>query len=172
MKFFNRITITAALLTAMTYIPASAKNVMVPKAYMFGFVASFNDSIVFLTDIQEVDSVWIQEKKKLLAGRSNYSHQLREFFTNSFGMSHRTCVVISDIKRKNVEKKYAKMKKQYAVKGSKKYDVHYTDASEFRFKPVNMDDSSVQLQQAHKKKDKKKDKKKEPNERPPMPPRK
>jgi len=148
---------TATLLAASAYMPASAKNIMVPKAYMFGFIASFNDSIVFFTDIQEVDSVWVMEKKKLiLAGRSSYAAQLRDFFSSGFNLNNRTCVVISGTKRKDVEKKYAKMKKQYTVKNANRYDVHYVDATEFKFRPVNMDDSDQEVvTQPKKKKDKK-----------------
>lgn len=145
----------AILLAASAYMPASAKNIMVPKAYMFGFIASFNDSIVFFTDIQEVDSVWVMEKKKtILAGRNNYAAQLRNFFSNSFNLNNRTCVVISDTKRKKVEKKYAKMKKQYMVKNAGKYDVHFVDATEFKFHPVNMDDSDQKETVTKKKKEK------------------
>ena len=156
MKLFRNITLLFVFM--MANMPVSAKNVMLPKAYMFGFVASFNDSIVFFTDIQEVDSVWVLEKKELLAGRSSYAYQLREFFTNSFNMPNRTCIVISDKNRKNVEKKYAKMKKIYVEKGADKYDVHYTNSSEFRFHAVNMDDSTTEPQTNTNKKSSKKEK--------------
>ena len=142
MKSVRNITFFMAFMLTMTTLSVSAKNIMVPKAYMFGFVASFNDSIVYFTDIQAVDSVWVQEKKELLAGRSNYSYQLREFFTNTYNMPNRTCVVISDLNRHKLEKKYLKMKKQYAEKGAKKYEVHYINSSEFRFHPVNMEESN------------------------------
>ena len=156
MKLFRNITLLFVFM--MANMPVSAKDVMLPKAYMFGFVASFNDSIVFFTDIQEVDSVWVLEKKELLAGRSSYAYQLREFFTNSFNMPNRTCIVISDKNRKNVEKKYAKMKKIYVEKGANKYDVHYTNSSEFRFHAVNMDDSTTEPQTNTNKKSSKKEK--------------
>lgn len=155
MNHLRHALLTAILLAASAYMPASAKNIMVPKAYMFGFIASFNDSIVFFTDIQEVDSVWVMEKKKtILAGRNNYAAQLRNFFSNSFNLNNRTCVVISDTKRKKVEKKYAKMKKQYMVKNAGKYDVHFVDATEFKFTPVNMDDSDQEETITKKKKEK------------------
>lgn len=161
MNHFKKTLLVAILLAAMTYVPASARNYMVPKAYMFGFIASFNDSTVFFTDIQEVDSVWLQSKKQMLAGRANYAAQLREFFTNGFNLNNRTCVVIYSLKRKDVEKKYQKMIKQYTEKGAGKYDVHYVNASEFKFQAVNMDDSDQQAAPEPKKKDKKekKDKK-------------
>ena len=81
MKFNRRFVLGAALtmLLAVSYTTAKAKNYVAPKAYMFGFVASFNDSIVYFTDIQEVDSVWFTQKKDMLAGRSNYSGQLRSY---------------------------------------------------------------------------------------------
>ena len=141
MKFIRHITLAASLLAVLAYVPSLAQNRVVPKAYMFGFAASFTDSIVFFTDIQEVDSVWVMPKKRILAGRSNYSYQLRNFCADSLGFKNRTVVVVSSLKRKDIEKKYAKMKKDYTVKHAGKYDVHYIDASEFRFTPVNMDNS-------------------------------
>ena len=139
MKFIRHITLAASLLAVLAYVPSLAQNRVVPKAYMFGFVASFTDSIVFFTDIQEVDSVWLMPKKNILAGRSNYSYQLRNFCADSLGFKNRTVVVVSSLKRKDIEKKYAKMKKDYTEKHAGKYDVNYIDASEFHFTPVNMD---------------------------------
>ena len=42
MKFIRHIMIAAALMVAMAYLPSVAQNRVVPKAYMFGFAASFN----------------------------------------------------------------------------------------------------------------------------------
>ena len=141
MKFIRHISLAAVLIAALAYVPSLAQNRVVPKAYMFGFVASFNDSIIFFTDIQEVDSVWLMPKKKILAGRSKYSSQLRNFCADALGLKNRTVVVVSSLNRKDIEKKYAKMKKDYIVKYAGKYDVHYIDATEFRFTPVNMENS-------------------------------
>ena len=129
------------MLLALSYSAAQAKNVVEKKAYMFGFSASFNDSIVYFTDIQEVDSVWLSSKKKMLAGRSNYAYQLRNYCAQSLGQSNRTVVIISATKRKQVEKKLIKMKKLYMGKNTGKYDVRFISAPDFKFRPVNMDDS-------------------------------
>ena len=104
MKPIRKLTIATAIVAmlALAYTPLQAKNYVTPKAYMFGFSASFNDSIVYFTDIQEVDSVWFMQKRKLLAGRASYSSQLREYCANKLGMEKRTCVVISSEKRKDV----------------------------------------------------------------------
>ena len=141
MKFLRHITLAAALMAASAYMTASAKNYVVPKAYMFGFVASFNDSIIHFTDIQEVDSVWLMQKKKMVAGRSNYSYQLRNYCAETLGMPNRTVVVVTALKRKDIEKKYVKLRKQYTGKKNAQYDIRYINTSEFRFKSVNMDDS-------------------------------
>lgn len=141
MRLLRHITLAAVLMAAMAYLPASAKNYVVPKAYMFGFVASFNDSIIHFTDIQEVDSVWLMSKKKMLAGRSNYSYQLRSYCAQQLGMPNRTVVVVSSTKRKDVEKKLSKMKKEYGGKNASKYDIRYISTADFQFKTVNMDDA-------------------------------
>ena len=140
MKIIRHITLAAAIMAALAFVPSLAQNNrVVPKAYMFGFVASFTDSVVFFTDIQEVDSVWLMPRKKMLAGKSNYSYQLRNFCADSLGFKNRTVVVVSALTRKEIEKKYAKMKKDYIEKRAGQYDVHFIDASEFRFTSVNMD---------------------------------
>ena len=105
---------------------------------MFGFVASFNDSTVYFTNIQQVDNAWVTKKKQFLAGRNQYSIQLREFFANQRNMPNRTCVVIANVDRKKLEKKYIKMKNKYLVKSKKPYDVRNISESDFKFETVDM----------------------------------
>ena len=136
MRFFR--TLSLAVLMVAGSQTLSAQNIQVPKAYMFGFVASFNDSTVYFTDIQELDSVWVTKKKQFLAGRSQYSNQLREFFANKRNMPNRTCVVVANVDRKKLEKKYIKMKNKYLVKSKKPYDVRNISESDFKFETVDM----------------------------------
>jgi multiple sugar transport system permease protein len=82
MKLF-RLLALAALAAVIMPQQASAKKVVLPKAYLYGFVANFTDSVVYFTDIQSVDSVWYDTKNMFLLGRSSYSNQLREYFTNT-----------------------------------------------------------------------------------------
>ncbi len=177
MKSFRQYAIITVVLALMapTLLPLQAKNIVAPKAYMFGFSASFTDSIVYFTDVQEIDSVWFTQKKKLLAGRSNYSYQLRDFFAEKMNLPKRTCVVIGSEKRKDVEKKLAKMKKQYTStsKKSKPYEVRYITANEFQFRSVNVGEDDKTPTQAKTKKPKKEKKsgKRGKNGTPP-PPRK
>jgi len=137
MKLIKQLTLAIVLMAAGA-TNVQAQNIKVPHAYMFGFVASFNDSTVYFTNIQQVDSVWVTKKKKMLAGRNNYSYQLREFFAQKRNMPNRTCVVVANTNRKKVEKKYIKMKNKYLVKSKKPYDVRNIADSDFKFSAVDM----------------------------------
>lgn len=137
MRLIKQIALAIAMMAAGT-TNVQAQNVKVPQAYMFGFVASFNDSTVYFTNIQKVDSVWVTKKKKMLAGRNNYSYQLREYFAQQRNLPNRTCVVIANTDRKKVEKKFVKMKNKYLVKSKKPYDVRNIADSDFKFTAVDM----------------------------------
>jgi hypothetical protein len=137
MKLIRKIALAIVLMAAST-THLQAQIVKVPQAYMFGFVASFNDSTVYFTNIQQVDSVWVTKKKKMLSGRNNYSYQLREYFAQKRNQPNRTCVVVANVNRKKLEKKYTKMKNKYLVKSKKPYDVRTIADSDFKFTPVNM----------------------------------
>ena len=71
----------------------------------------------------------------MLAGRSNYAYQLRNYCSQALGQANRTVVIISATKRKDVEKKLIKMKKLYIGKNTGKYDVRYISAPDFKFRP-------------------------------------
>lgn len=133
--------VTAALfifiLTTAWCMDMSAKNKKVPKLYIFGMAASFNDSTVYFTDIQEVDSVWINAKNKFLINRNEYSHQLKDYLEGR-GMSRRTCIVSFALKRKNAQKKYNKMKNKYLKKGT--FDMRDLDRKDFSFTSVSMEE--------------------------------
>ena len=53
-------------------------------------------------------------------------------------MPNRTCVVIANVDRKKLEKKYIKMKNKYLVKSKKPYDVRNISESDFKFETVDM----------------------------------
>ena len=135
---FIKYTLLALAMTAMLPNQTQAKPLVAPKAYMFGFVANFSDSVIYITDIQTIDSVWYDHKTKFLLGRSTYSGQLREYFNSTLNLPHRTCIVVFALTRKEIEKKYLKMKKQYTGKYAGRYDLRTLTEGEFRFSPVNM----------------------------------
>lgn len=113
--------------------------------YMFGFGMSLNDSTVYLTEIQHVDSAWVDTKTGFLYSRENYSDQLRRYLQEEAGIAHPTSVVLFAEKRKNIEKKYLKFKKRYAPSAKKrqKKNINYIlkniDPTAFSFTHITPD---------------------------------
>ena len=152
----------AVALFVATIIPTTtvAKGVVAEKVYMFGFAASFNDTIVHFTEIQELDSAWVDTKTKFLLGRTQYSGELRSYLA-SMSMPRRTCVVIYDKKLERLQKRYLKMQKLYA--GDKKQkthnDIRTIAISDFQFKPIDniwaVDEEETEAQKPKKEKKKK-----------------
>lgn len=101
-----------ALVWGVSCFTASAK-VERTKIYMFGFSASFTDSLVYVTDIQELDSAWIDTKSEFLIDRPIYSDQFQAYLTDNVGVPECTCVVFFNVKRKKLEEDYKKVKKRY-----------------------------------------------------------
>ena len=131
MKLIKYIILSALLLAAMA---VDAKPLKTNSLYMFGFSASFKDSVVYVTDIQQVEGVWIDHKTKFLLGRDQYSIQLKEYLEQSMQQQGRICMVIFATKKKEAEKKYLKLMKKY----TKGYDVRYLNAPEFKFMAIDM----------------------------------
>lgn len=109
------LSVTAALFLSLSI---QAKNEM-RKAYIFGFASSFNDSIVYFTDIQEIDSAYFTSKNKFLVSRENYSSQLREYLSG-LGKEHRTCMVEYGFDEKKIKKAWDKLYARYAHNQKKK----------------------------------------------------
>lgn len=138
MKFFK--CSFAALLFTMVFAAGelSAKGKAVPNIYIFGFSASFTDSTIYITNVQRVDSAWIDTKSKFLLGRENYSYQLRNYLANKLNLKNRTCLVMYGMSRKEAEKKYIKLKKLYVDENPGMYNVKYINEADFKFSTIDM----------------------------------
>lgn len=164
MKAFGKVLIAATLLTAIVSTAVAANNSHTESIYIFGFSASFNDSTVYFTDIQRLDSAWIEKKTKFLLGRDNYSYQLRDYLAENKSLPHRTCVVIYGFSKKDINKKLANMKKKYIGKGKQNYDIKNIAPEEFSFKNVDMSPTEEEVAE----RPKAPKGKKKPKELPPM----
>lgn len=114
--------IAATLLIAVSM---QAKDEM-KRIYIFGFASSFNDSIVCFTDVQAVDSAWLNSKNHFLVSRENYSYQLRDYLEGE-GYKHPTCMISYSTNLKKLTKKYNKMRNSYTaqpkkIQKQKRYD--------------------------------------------------
>lgn len=141
------------------------------KLYVYGFVMSFNDSTVYFTDVQELDSAWVDAKTGFLYSRDNYSYQLRDYMKGN-GYSEPTCIISFAKSRKKVEKKFLKTKKRYVKDPN--YSVQYIPSSDFSFRAVFPDEGEMaekEKRNAEAKKRKEMEKQLQPDgERPQGPP--
>lgn len=148
MKYLKYIAIALLMVTSTNI---EAKKIKVPHVYMFGFSASFQDSTIYITDIQDVPDAWMDTKSKFLLGRDSYSYQLKNYLTDQ-QQPNRVCMVFFATKKAKAEKQYAKVLKKYTnVKNKKRkkthnsttpstYDIKYITPQEFKFETVDMSD--------------------------------
>ncbi len=116
--------------------------------FVYGFSLSFNDSTVYITDIMQLDSAWIDKKTKFLYSRSTYSYQLRNYLIEQ-GVENPTCTIMFYEKRKKAEKNLVKLKNRY-TKRNETYIVKYVAASDFRFEAVSAADEAAAAARATK----------------------
>lgn len=135
MKLRLYLALAAMLLPSLMF--AAQKNV---PLYVCGLATSFNDSTVYFTEIQKIDSAYVDSKTGFLYGRDSYSYQLREQM-QKHGLSHATCITFFAKDKKDIDKKYAAFKKRYATKG--RYNVKYLTTAEFNFSPIIPDESEM-----------------------------
>lgn len=135
MKRFNIsfLFLFAALLIGIGCFAKDKDKALPGKVYMFGFSASFSDSLVYITDIQDVDSAIIEPKTEFLVNRSAYGNQLQFFLTEKMNRPNTTCVVFFHKKKDELQKKYNKILKRY--KNSNQTIVKTLSRDEFRFTP-------------------------------------
>ena len=158
MNYKHILTLLLALIVS-TAAGARAKSSQMQKIYMFGMAASFTDTIVHFTPIQEVEDAWIDKKKNFLLGRQEYSYQLRDYLAAQLAMPQRTCIVIYEEKLKKAEKRRAKLIELYnsPTKNGKRNDVRYIKTEDFRFHGVDMGNAAEEeTQNQEGQKDKKK----------------
>lgn len=156
----SKIGLTAIAATLLNSLTVQAKNEM-RKAYVFGFASSFNDSTVYFTDIQEVDSAWFTSKHHFLVSRENYSYQLRDYLA-SIGEQHRTCVVEYNTDPKKLENTWNKLYIRYAHNQKKKnnqkqkselppFQIKKLNRTQFQFQAVAPMDEATEIEEPVKK---------------------
>ena len=136
----RQLLIVTALLVGCV-INGNAKGYRPAKIYMFGFAASFNDSTVYLTDIQTVNAYLVNNRTKFLANREDYSYQLRNYLQSNGLEAYPTCITMFAENEKDATKKYLKLKENYE-KSKKKYSIKSLKDSQFKYTPVEPDQQS------------------------------
>lgn len=108
----RRVLVLAVAVAAVVAVAMGAGTMpQKQRVYMFGFAASFVDSVCVMTDLQEVDAYVMPNG--FLADRSLYSLQLNNHLVSNQMLENLTCVVFFDKNKSKAEKKYQKLRKRY-----------------------------------------------------------
>ena len=86
------------------------------QVYAFGIAASFNDSVVYCTEIQVLDSAEL-DKNGFLPKRELYSYQLKNHLEYEMKKPDYTCMIYFSENKAKLIKEAAKVKGKYK-KGS------------------------------------------------------
>lgn len=111
MKTTTRLMCGIAML-ACTMGMAAKNTPEMTRIYMFGFAASFTDSVAYQTDIQQIDSAWL-DNHGLLLDRSLYSLQLQYYIEGQRQRKNATCTVFFNTNRRRLERTWNKVHKRY-----------------------------------------------------------
>ncbi len=136
----QKIVLTAIATILFASASLQAKEEM-KRVYIFGMATSFNDSTIYFTDIQAVDSAWITGKAHFLVSRENYSYQLREYLEAN-GYKNPTCIVSYSTKLSSVKKKWQKLHDRYTAKPKakkKKNGLKTEEAPHYQIKIIGME---------------------------------
>ena len=101
------------------------------KVYIFGCSSEFGDSILYITDINEIDSLALHKKTKFLPYRSDFSQQLKDDLENFHKLKNQTTSVFFSDKKNKLEKVQKKLKKRYLQKSNMKIVTIGTESFKF-----------------------------------------
>ena len=117
------------------------------RVWVFGVATVLNDSVVYMTDIQQLDSASIYGKGKFLYSRNNYSYQLRDHLEKA-GIANAMCVTTFATSQKDIEKKYLALRKRLSKKPHQKASnrrepeitIKYIEKNDFRYQCIKPDE--------------------------------
>lgn len=121
------------LLFAAVLMQAAGYEPLRRRVYLFGFAASFTDSVSYVTDIQTLDSAYVHYNG-FLDSRGLYALQLEQHLaaTNREGL---TCMVFFHKNKRKLEKRFLKVKKKYMATHAAAIAPIGRDEFQFRLEP-------------------------------------
>lgn len=117
-----------AVLFTLNSAFTSSKDKKEKAVYAFGISASFSDTLVYFTTVQELPGAKL-DQKGFLKDRSIYSYELKDFM-GQIGMKHRTCILFFDCNKGKLKKKFDKIQTKYL---QNKTEIQVLENTEFLF---------------------------------------
>lgn len=103
------------------------------RVYLFGVATNFNDSTVYLTDVQHLDSLTLNPDGSL-PNYVGYALQLKVYLEGSLDEREQTCAIIYSDKKKRLEKRFLAVRKKYQTHEEKAVKPIGTDVFRFQRK--------------------------------------
>ena len=119
MKYIKYFSVFLLLLVFCTPAFCANKNKKKkPKTvYVMGVSYAFTDSVVYFTEIQQMDSiVFGGDDHDFLPSRQHYSYELSDYMAEKEGMPARTSALLYSKKLSKLQKKEANLKKKLLKK--------------------------------------------------------
>lgn len=125
-------------LMAVVVVPASAssRGDGPTRVYVFGVAQSFTDSVCFMSSIQAMDSVLL-DNNGLLIDRGVYSAQFGEYLKETTGVPGLMLSLFFETSRRKLEILYLRVRSRYMSRGYR--DINELPESAFRFKARTYD---------------------------------
>lgn len=131
-------------LSALAKKKEKAEDNQPKPVYIFGFATTFDSDVIYLTEIQQLDSAFIM-KSGFLYSRDSYSYQLNGQM-KKLGEEHAYNAIFFSHNRDKLEKRYVKLKNKYLKpkknkkKEARAYTVNYLTAADFQFVGIPADE--------------------------------
>lgn len=94
----------------LTPMPAQAQDKNTPKrVYAFGYAETLNDTVIYITQIQELEGAEL-DNKGFIHFRESYDAQLQHYLM-SVQKSHTMCITIYGTSRSKLEKKFIRLRR-------------------------------------------------------------
>ena len=130
----KKLKIVLTILLVICVCSLSAKGKHNKPVYAFGISESFTDSIVYNTNIQVIDSVYL-DANGFLPARDSYAYQLKNYLEINKELTDRTCMIFFNTDMKKLTKEFNKVvarykKKNVIVKSIKPEEFKFTKPEE------------------------------------------
>lgn len=124
--------------------------------YIFGYALSPTDSTVYVTEIQRIDTAYIERNSKAMMARTMYSYQLQKFLSDTYGLKGAICNIFFSENRNKLDKKYDRVISR--ARNANDLQLCLMGAQVMRFTTVEWDETmySEQIRPIIKKRPKKK----------------
>lgn len=141
-----------------TTVVFAGSGVKQKAVYVFGYAQSNSDSLIYVTDIQRIDTAFLVKKGGFLLGRQVFSEQLRSFLDHSYGSKNAICNIFFSTKRSTLVKTYDRV--TLRVNNNDDFRLCFLGQQVMQFRPVSLDEATFDERrapvQSHKRKSKKK----------------